>query len=179
MAVKPRKAWRDTEEKWALQMLAGAPHGCTEETEKPMSTSTTQSTQKIADDILVDPALQGGGAHGAFTWGVLDRLLEEKRLRIDGISGTSAGAMNAAVLADGYTDGGPDGARKALETFWAGVSRSARFSPFQRGPLDVLLGRCSLDHSPMFVAMDMMSRIFSPYDLDPHGANPLHDATGR
>ena len=97
--------------------------------------------QTIADDALVDLALQGGGAHGAFTWGVLDRLLEEKRLRIDGISGTSAGAMNAAALADGYTDGGADGARKALESFWAGVSRSARFSPFQRGPLDVLLGR--------------------------------------
>ena len=57
--------------------------------------------QTIADDALVDLALQGGGAHGAFTWGVLDRLLEEKRLRIDGISGTSAGAMNAAALADG------------------------------------------------------------------------------
>src|SRR5580693_57186 len=142
--------------------------------EKPMSTSAT-SMQKIADDILVDLALQGGGAHGAFTWGVLDRLLEEKRLRIDGISGTSAGAMNAAVLADGYTDGGPDGARKALESFWASVSRSARFSPFQRGPLDVLLGRWSLDHSPMFVAMDMMSRLFSPYDLAPHGDNPLYE----
>jgi NTE family protein len=62
--------------------------------------------QTIADDVLVDLALQGGGAHGAFTWGVLDRLLEEKRLRTDGISGTSAGAMNAAALADGYTDGG-------------------------------------------------------------------------
>jgi NTE family protein len=144
-----------------------------------MSTSTTQFTQKIPDDILVDLALQGGGAHGAFTWGVLDRLLEEKRLRIDGISGTSAGAMNAAVLADGYTDGGPEGARKALEAFWAGVSRSARFSPFQRGPLDVLLGRWSLDHSPMFVAMDMMSRLFSPYDLDPHGANPLHEVLAQ
>jgi NTE family protein len=144
-----------------------------------MSTSTTQFTQKIADDILIDLALQGGGAHGAFTWGVLDRLLEEKRLRIDGISGTSAGAMNAAALADGYTDGGPEGARKALEAFWAGVSRSARFSPFQRGPLDVLLGRWSLDHSPMFVAMDMMSRLFSPYDLDPHGANPLHEVLAQ
>src|ERR1700759_4701817 len=86
--------------------------------------------------VAVDFALQGGGAHGAFTWGVLDRLLEEERLRIDGISGTSAGAMNAAVLADGYIDGGPDGARKALEAFWAGVSRSARFSPFQRVPLE-------------------------------------------
>src|SRR5271157_1202647 len=114
--------------------------------EKPMSTSTTNAVQKIADDILVDLALQGGGAHGAFTWGVLDRLLEEKRLRIDGISGTSAGAMNAAVLAEGYTDGGAEGARKSLESFWNSVSQSARFSPFQRGPLDVLLGRWSLDH---------------------------------
>jgi NTE family protein len=140
-----------------------------------MSTSTTQSAQKIADDILVDLALQGGGAHGAFTWGVLDRLLEERHLRIDGISGTSAGAMNAAVLADGYTDGGPDGARKSLESFWSRVSRSARFSPFQRGPLDVLLGRWSLDHSPVFLTMDMMSRLFSPYDLNPIGANPLHE----
>ena len=140
-----------------------------------MATTTTRSAQKITNDILVDLALQGGGAHGAFTWGVLDRLLEEKRLRIDGISGTSAGAMNAAALVDGYATGGADGARKALESFWAGVSRSARFSPFQRGPLDVLLGRWSLDHSPMFVAMDMMSRLFSPYDLDPHGDNPLHE----
>src|SRR5512136_985727 len=83
--------------------------------------------------LLVDLALQGGGAHGAFTWGVLDRLLEEPKLRIDGISGTSAGAMNAAVLADGFTDGGAEGARKALEAFWRSVSESARFSPFQRG----------------------------------------------
>ena len=65
--------------------------------------------------VLIDLALQGGGAHGAFTWGVLDRVLEEPRLRIDGISGTSAGAMNAAVLVDGYEQGGPDGARTALE----------------------------------------------------------------
>jgi NTE family protein len=139
-----------------------------------MSTPTMGTRQTIVDDALVDLALQGGGAHGAFTWGVLDRLLEEKRLRIDGISGTSAGAMNAAALVDGYMAGGADGARKALESFWAAVSRSARFSPFQRGPLDVLLGRWSLDHSPMFVAMDMMSRLFSPYDLNPNGDNPLH-----
>ena len=112
-----------------------------------MQTSATPAAQKIAEDVLVDLALQGGGAHGAFTWGVLDRLLEEKRLRIDGISGTSAGAMNAVVLADGYTDGGAEGARKALEAFWAGVAHSARFSPFQRGPLDKLLGRWTLDQS--------------------------------
>jgi NTE family protein len=68
------------------------------------------------DPLLVDFALQGGGAHGAFTWGVLDRLLEDW-LRIDGISGTSAGAMNAAVLIDGYAEDGPAGARASLRDF--------------------------------------------------------------
>src|SRR5690606_34253995 len=117
--------------------------------------------------------LQGGGSHGAFTWGVLDRILEEDWLRIDAISGTSAGAMNAAVMADGFEAGGAAGGRAALETFWTAVAEAARFSPFQRGPLDVLLGRWSLDHSPAYVAIDMMTRIFSPYDLNPSGKNPL------
>ena len=125
------------------------------------------------DPILVDLALQGGGAHGAFTWGVLDRLLEEPWLRIDGISGTSAGAMNAAVLADGHAAGGTDAARAGLEGFWRSVSRAARNSPLRRTPLDVLLGRWTLDHSPVFVAMDLASRLFSPYDLNPGGSNPL------
>jgi NTE family protein len=123
--------------------------------------------------VLVDLALQGGGAHGAFTWGVLDRLLEEPWLRIDGISGTSAGAMNAAVLADGHAAGGAEGACAALQAFWRSVSRAAEFSPLRRTPLDVLLGRWTLDHSPAFVAMDLASRLFSPYDLNPGGANPL------
>ena len=92
------------------------------------------------DPVAVDLALQGGGSHGAFTWGVLDRLLEEPWLRIDGISGTSAGAMNAAVLADGLAEGGAAGARAALDAFWERVSDAARFSPLQRGPLDTLLG---------------------------------------
>src|SRR5215470_14089138 len=74
---------------------------------------------------LIDLALQGGGAHGAFTWGVLDRLLEESWLRIEAISGTSAGAMNAAVMADGHTEGGSQGAREALESFWRRVSQAA------------------------------------------------------
>lgn len=124
--------------------------------------------------MLVDLALQGGGAHGAFTWGVLDRVLQEPWLRIDGVSGTSAGAMNAAVLVDGYAAGGAEGARAALENFWQRVSRAALLSPFRRTPLDVLLGRWTLDYSPMFVAMDMMSRVFSPYNLGQHAANPLH-----
>src|ERR1700745_189768 len=129
--------------------------------------------------VLVDFALQGGGAHGAFTWGVLDRLLEEPWLRIDGISGTSAGAMNAAVLVDGYADKGADGARAAPENFWRRVSRAALLSPLRRTPLDVLLGRWTLDHSPVFVAMDLMARLFSPYDLSPRGTNPLRDVLAQ
>jgi NTE family protein len=125
--------------------------------------------------LLIDLALQGGGAHGAFTWGVLDRLLEDTSLKIDGISGTSAGAMNAAVLVDGYMDNGPDGARAALERFWRSVSEAARFSPFHRGPLDILLGRWTLDNSPAFIAMDLAARLVSPYDLNPGGFNPLRN----
>lgn len=125
--------------------------------------------------ILVDLALQGGGAHGAFTWGVLDRLLEESRLQIEGISGTSAGAMNAAVLISGQSVGGTEGAKAALEQFWRRVSDAALLSPFRRTPLDIMLGRWTLDTSPMFLTLDLMARIFSPYDLNPHGANPLRD----
>ncbi len=123
--------------------------------------------------ILIDFALQGGGSHGAFTWGVLDRLLEEPWLRIAGISGTSAGAMNAAVLAEGWVDGGAEGARAALEKFWQRVSRAAAFSPLQRSPLDRLLGRWTLDTSPAYVFMDLMSRVLSPYALNPLDLNPL------
>jgi NTE family protein len=125
------------------------------------------------DSLLVDLALQGGGAHGAFTWGVLDRLLEESWLRIDGISGTSAGAMNAVVLAHGYLRSGATGARAGLEAFWYKVSQAARLSPFQRSPLDMLLGRWTLDNSPLFIAMDIMARLVSPYDVNLMGANPL------
>jgi NTE family protein len=123
--------------------------------------------------VEVDLALQGGGAHGAFTWGVLDRLLEEPWLSIVGISGTSAGAMNAAVMVAAHAAGGASLARASLDSFWRRVSDSARMSPFQRGPLDILLGRWTLDHSPMFIAMDLASRLFSPYDLNPGGLNPL------
>ncbi|WP_262031178.1 patatin-like phospholipase family protein [Microvirga sp. Mcv34] len=123
--------------------------------------------------VLVDLALQGGGSHGAFTWGVLDRLLEEPWLRISGISGTSAGAMNAAVLADGWLEGGAEGARHALDRYWERVSRAAAFSPLQRSPLDRLMGRWTLDTSPAYVAMDLASRLLAPSDLNPSGFNPL------
>jgi NTE family protein len=123
--------------------------------------------------MLIDLALQGGGSHGAFTWGVLDRLLEEEWLEIDAISGTSAGAMNAAVLADGWISGGASGARAALDAYWERVASAAAFSPLQRTALDRLLGRWTLDSSPVFIAFDLMSRVFSPYDLNPCGYNPL------
>jgi NTE family protein len=123
--------------------------------------------------LLIDLALQGGGSHGAFTWGVLDRLLEESWLRIEAISGTSAGAMNAAVLADGWTKDGASGARAALNAYWERVASAAAFSPLQRTPLDRLLGRWTLDTSPAFIAFDLVSRVFSPYDLNPGGHNPL------
>jgi NTE family protein len=125
------------------------------------------------EPVLVDLALQGGGSHGAFTWGVLDRLIEEPWLKIAAISGTSAGAMNAAVLAAGWMDGGAEGGRAALDNYWRRVSRAAAFSPLQRSPLDRLMGRWTLDTSPAYVAMDLMTRVFSPYDLNPAGHNPL------
>lgn len=146
-----------------------------------VETMPDDHTEHIAkqDAMLVDLALQGGGAHGAFTWGVLDRLLAEPRLQIEAISGTSAGAMNAAVLADGYAEGGPEGARAMLEIFWRKVSDAAQLSPLRRGPLDLLFGRWTLDHSPAFIAMDLMARLFSPYDLNPRGFNPLRDVLAK
>lgn len=140
-----------------------------------VKTRTVQETapDDTSGDILIDLALQGGGSHGAFTWGVVDRILEEPQLRIEAISGTSAGAMNAAILASGWIADGPDGARKALADYWRRVSEAAAFSPFQRTPFDKLAGRWSLDQSPGYVAMDLMTRLLSPYDLNPMGYNPL------
>ena len=123
--------------------------------------------------VLIDLALQGGGSHGAYTWGVLDRLLDEPWLRIDAISGTSAGAMNAVVLVDGWTKGGAEGARAALDAYWLRVAQAAMFSPLQRSPIDRYMGRWGLDASPGYIAMDFASRVFSPYDVNPLGMNPL------
>ena len=123
----------------------------------------------------INLALQGGGAHGAFTWGVLDRLLEEERLEIEGISATSAGAMNGTVLAYGYAIGGREGARAALAQFWQRVSRAAMKSPLQPSWLDRALGNHSLHFSPAFVTADLMSRLFSPYEFNPFNHNPLRE----
>jgi NTE family protein len=120
-------------------------------------------------------ALQGGGAHGAFTWGVLDRLLEDGRIGFEAISGTSAGAMNAVVLADGLARNGNRGARERLHLFWEAVSDTAKFTPVRRAPLDVLLGSWSLDASPGFNYLDALSKFASPYELNPLNINPLRD----
>lgn len=124
---------------------------------------------------MVNVALQGGGAHGAFTWGVLDRLLEDGRIDFEAISGTSAGAMNAVVVADGFMRGGPDGARQALQDFWQAVSREGAKSPIQRSPINVFMGDWSLDTSPGYLFFDHLSRLASPYDLNPLNYNPLRD----
>lgn len=121
-------------------------------------------------------ALQGGGMHGAFTWGVLDRLLEDGRLEIEGVSATSAGAMNAAVLAYGLLQGGADGARQALHDFWHAVSQSAeRYNPLRWAPWLKGTHSFGLDHSPMYAFADMVLRIFSPYQFNPQNVNPLRD----
>ncbi len=96
----------------------------------------------------INLALQGGGAHGAFTWGVLDALLADERIEIRAISGTSAGAMNAVALAEGMAEGGREGARTALRAFWERVSDGARYSPIQRTLFDRLLGSWDIEQTP-------------------------------
>ncbi|MGH6931552.1 MAG: patatin-like phospholipase family protein [Dongiaceae bacterium] len=123
----------------------------------------------------INLALQGGGAHGAFTWGVLDRLLEDGRFAFDGISATSAGAMNAAVVAQGLMSGGPEAARKALDHFWRRISHIASASPIQPTWIDRMFGGYCLDLSPTYFAFDMMTRMMSPYQLNPANLNPLRE----
>jgi NTE family protein len=120
-------------------------------------------------------ALHGGGAHGAFTWGVLDRLLEDERVEIEGISGTSAGAMNAAVLAQGLVRGGKDGARMALDKFWCRIASYSAFCPIHRSAIDRLFGNWNLDRSAGHVWLDAVLRLLSPYQFNVLGLNPLRD----
>ena len=132
-----------------------------------------------AATAMVNLALQGGGAHGAFTWGVLDRLLEDGRIAIEAISGTSAGAVNAVVMTNGFMTGGRDGARQALQDFWHQLARLGAASPIQRSPIDIWLGNYSLDHNPAFLYFDALSRMVSPYESNPANLNPLKDLLER
>ncbi|MES0864990.1 patatin-like phospholipase family protein [Ruegeria sp. SCPT10] len=123
----------------------------------------------------VNLALQGGGSHGAFTWGVLDALLADGRIEFEAVSGTSAGAMNAVVMADGMMQDGPDGAREALHRFWQEMSHAAKHSPVKRHPIDVFMGNWTLERSVGYHMMDAVTRLLSPYQLNPFNINPLKE----
>jgi NTE family protein len=127
----------------------------------------------------VNLALQGGGAHGAFTWGVLDHVLTDERLAIEGISGTSAGAVNAVMLADGLARGGPEEARKRLADFWRAASRDGNLPPLQRGVLDRLFAFLPVEGSPFQAWVEAWSQALSPYDVNPLNINPLKDLVER
>jgi NTE family protein len=127
----------------------------------------------------INLALQGGGAHGAFTWGVLEHLLSDGRLVIEGVSGTSAGAVNAVMLADGLARGGPAEALKRLADFWRAVSNNGNLPPLQRAVVERMLSFIPLEGTPMQAWLDMMSKYFSPYDFNPLNINPLKDLFER
>jgi NTE family protein len=127
----------------------------------------------------INLALQGGGAYGAFTWGVLDQLLEDGRLTVEGISGTSAGAVNAVMLADGLKRGGPGEARKRLADFWRAASLGGDLPAVQRAVTDRLFSLLPGEGSPSFDWLAAWSQYLSPYDVNPLNINPLKDMIER
>ncbi|MEY4110723.1 MAG: hypothetical protein RLZZ46_1078 [Bacteroidota bacterium] len=120
-------------------------------------------------------ALQGGGSHGAFTWGILERLLEEDLLDIRGLCGTSAGAMNAAMVAYGLHKGGAEEAIVMLEKFWRKISQASLFSPMQPSWYDQAKNPGDMMFSWGFQWFNMMTQAFSPYQFNPNDINPLRD----
>ena len=127
----------------------------------------------------LDLALQGGGAHGAFTWGVLDQLLADGRIKIGGISGTSAGAVNAVMVADGLARGGPREACKRLADFWRAASLNGDLPAIERTVIERLFSFLPLEGSPVGAWFDALSRFWSPYDVNPLNLNPLRDVITR
>jgi NTE family protein len=127
----------------------------------------------------INLALQGGGAHGAFTWGVIDALLQDGRIEIEGVSGASAGAVNAVMLADGLARGGPDEARKRLADFWRAASFDGDFSVLQRAFAERLFSLIPMAGAPVESWLDTVSRYLSPYDLNPLNINPLKALIAR
>jgi NTE family protein len=127
----------------------------------------------------INLALQGGGAHGAFTWGVLEQILSDERIGIEGISGTSAGAINAVMLADGLCRGGREEAQKRLADFWRSASSTGNLPALQRTVMERILSFTPLEGSPVQAWFDTLSRYFSPYDVNPLNINPLKDLIER
>jgi len=145
--------------------VASSPPGSLDATPKPKP-----------ETKLINLALQGGGAHGAFTWGVLDRLLDDDRIGFDGISATSAGAMNAAVFSSGMATGGRERAKEALAEFWHPVSRAALVSPLRSTLMERLFSHHPMTQSRGFVLSELMTRLFLPYEFNPLDQQPLRDA---
>jgi NTE family protein len=138
-----------------------------------------RQSRKASPGKLLNLALQGGGAHGAFAWGVVDALLEDGRIDFEAVSATSAGAMNAVVLAQGLQNGDRDEARAALTNFWAAISeQGARCNPGKAG-WDWFSKFMPLEQSPIFVAFETMTRLLSPYQFNPFDFNPLRDVLER
>lgn len=142
----------------------------------PPTTKDRQNRQPArrggSETKVVNLALQGGGSHGAFTWGVLDKILEDGRLRIDGLSATSAGAMNAGVYAYHHMIGGTDGARQGLHDFWQRISKEGDKT---RNPMDDVFEAMNLKMLSSASMFEMMSRLLSPYEFNPFNLNPLKD----
>jgi NTE family protein len=143
-------------------------------TAQPKSAEIKESTPMVGEKVI-NLALQGGGSHGAFTWGVIDRFLEDKRLAFDGVTATSAGGVNAVVLADGLARGGREAAREHLRTFWKKMSEVASTSIIAPSFFDQMNPTFGLEHTPAYVFVDMLSRMVSPYQLNPFDINPLRD----
>lgn len=124
----------------------------------------------------INLALQGGGSHGALTWGVIDRLLEDDRIEIEAISGTSAGAVNAVALAYGIHLGGAEGGRAKLDELWGAVAKAGLlYSPVKRTPFEIFSKMYNLDDSAAYQAFDFFTRMFSPYQFNPFDFNPLRE----
>ena len=139
----------------------------------------TPRKPRASSPLALNLALQGGGSHGAFTWGVLDRLLDEDTLSFTGASGASAGALNAAVLATGLAEGGRTGAQAALRAFWTDVAaQAACFGHWPHLP-GAGLASYNLDSNPFFALGNQFMRAFSPYQFNPLGDNPLRAVLQR
>jgi NTE family protein len=132
-------------------------------------------SEPLVGQKVVNLALQGGGSHGAFTWGVLDRLLDDERIAFDGCTATSAGGVNAVLLADGLALGGREGAKELMRTFWKKMSDTTSSSIIAPSFIDKMNPNFGLEHSPGYVMVDIISRFLSPYQLNPLDVNPMRD----
>ena len=155
-----------------------------------LTQNTSTGHHPSQNSPIVNLALQGGGSHGAFTWGVLDALLEDGRIELEGISGTSAGAMNAVALAHGFAQAKHknksdprEEARESLADCWNGIVQMGALSEAQRAPFDMLFGHGSSGNSPTSMLTNVMTSLWSstvsPYQSNPFDINPLRQFLER